>query len=158
MKKLLFSFLILMTPFTVFAHSLNLSVINNNNDSITIIGKLDTGARAVGAMVRLVSEISGKKLFEKRLPQEGELTVAIPKEPYQIMLNVGPEHITLKKGIPPRNGFSVKPDKKTRTAKNRNLSVAMLVTVGTAFCLFLTTIYLSSRNTKKIIELISRKK
>ena len=157
-KTILFLLIALLTPIIAFAHSLILSVIDNGDDTITIIGKFDTGALAEGAMVRLESESSGKVIFTERLPQESELTLAIPKEPYQIILDGGPGHISVKSGIPPRDGFAVETKKNAKTMKNEGWSTAMVVTIGTAFGLFLLTIYISMSNTKKIIEAISKAK
>ena len=157
MRKIMILFVVIfLIPAAASAHSLILSVIDNDDDTITIVGNFDTGALAEGAMVRLESDISGKVLFQKRLPQESELTVAIPKEPYKIILDGGPGHVSEKTGIPPRDGFSAKPREKARKIKTGDWGIARVVTTGAAFFLLFITIYLSRKNTAKLIESISK--
>nr|WP_319395299.1 hypothetical protein [uncultured Desulfobacter sp.] len=143
-----------------FAHSLIVGVYSNDDDTITVEGKYDTGATAQGAQVRLESLGSGKVLFKQRLGLESELTVKMPEEPYRIVLDGGPGHVAIKEGIAPPKGFSVKPksgQQKTQTARRHgtpNLSPAYFVTLGLVFCFLFLTLFICRQNTNKIIKTI----
>jgi hypothetical protein len=143
-----------------FAHSLILGAYGNDDDTITVEGKYDTGATAQGAQVRLESLNTGTVLFKQRLPLESELTVKIPDEPYRIVLDGGPGHVAVKKGIAPSNGFSVQPNPPRQKAQNTNgqgkpgLSPAYLATLGIVFCFLFLTLFICRRNTNKIIRTI----
>jgi hypothetical protein len=139
------------------AHQLIIGVMDNGDDTITIKGKFDTGASAEGALVRLESLYSGAVLYEQRLPQESEITLKIPDEPYRIVLDGGPGHVREKDGIPPQKGYLVKAEKmrKATGPKKDRLNMPFAVSIGTAFFLLLLTIFISIYNTKKIVKAIS---
>lgn len=158
MKKIIIGLILTPLFFTdAFAHKLILSVYGNDDDTITITGEFDTGASAFGALVRLETLGSGDVLFQKRLPEESELTVKIPEEPYQIVLDGGPGHVSIKKGIPPEKGFTTKPKprQKSRLSKAGNINLAWITSLIVAGCLLLLTIFISIRNTDKILSAIS---
>lgn len=159
LKKILLGFV-----FSVFlltyasAHTLILNVYRDVDDTITIEGKFDTGASAAGAIVRLESLNTGKVLYEERLPRESEITIEVPDEPYQIVLDGGPGHSAIKKGIPPENGFSKESaeEKKPAISETESLNVPFVVSIGLAFCLLFLTIFINIKNTNKILEAISK--
>jgi hypothetical protein len=138
-----------------------MNVLNNEDDTITIVGEFSTGQKAVDAMVRLEAINSGDILFEKRLPDVGEFTIKIPQEPYQIVLDGGPGHQIVQDGISPSQGYiidtTVKEKKKKLsepiTSKNKwSLPYIILITV--TLLLIGLTIYFSKRNTDKILKMI----
>ena len=90
-----------------FSHNLIMEVLDNEDNTLTIVGAYNTGDKAAGAMIRLESLITGKILYKQRLPYESELTMAIPSEAYQIVLDGGPDHIIIEKGISPKEGFAI---------------------------------------------------
>ena len=141
-----------------YAHQLILGVMDNGDDTITVQGEFDTGASAEGALIRLESLNSGVVLFKQRLPRESELTVKIPDEPYRIVLDGGPGHVTTKDGLPPQKGFSVKAEKAPKKAEPQTNRVNMpfAVSIGIAFLLLLLTIVIGIHNTNKILKAISR--
>lgn len=158
MKKIILSLVFLLFFFTdVFAHKLILTVYGNDDDTITIEGEFDTGASAVGALVRLETLNTGDVLFQKRLPQESELVVKIPEEPYQIVLDGGPGHISVEKGIAPEKGFSIQPDKKKNVnlSKTGSVNFAFVISITGAFCLLFLTLFISMKNTNKILKAIA---
>jgi len=165
-KIVLFS-AVCFAAISLYAHNLILNVIDNNDNTITVEGLFDTGADAAGAQVRLESLTNGEVLYAKRLPIESELTIEIPNEPYQIVLDGGPGHTMIREGIEPLEGFSkelkekVKTDNKelskTKSSNNDwNLTTIILFTV--CIILLLLAIYFSSRNTNKIIKEIKESK
>lgn len=143
-----------------FAHSLIVGAYSNDDDTITVEGKYDTGATAQGAQVRLESLNTGKVLFQQRLGLESELTVKIPDEPYRIVLDGGPGHVAVKEGIAPQKGFSVQPKPSEQKAQNTHshgkpdLSSAYFVTLGLVFCFLFLTLFICRQNTNKIIKTI----
>ena len=102
MKKIL---IFMFFSMSLFAHNLIMNVIDNKDNTITVVGEFSTGEDAAGAMIRLESLVNAEVLYKQRLPQESELTINIPKEPYQIVLDGGPGHTIVKEGIAPLEGF-----------------------------------------------------
>ena len=102
MKKIL---IFVFFSMSLFAHNLIMNVIDNKDNTITVVGEFSTGEDAAGAMIRLESLVNAEVLYKQRLPQESELTINIPKEPYQIVLDGGPGHTIVKEGIAPLEGF-----------------------------------------------------
>jgi len=168
MKTIIKNFiLIAFFQASIFAHSLLLNVYNNENNTIQVEGMFDTGEAATGAQVRLESLSTQKVLYVKRLPLEGELTIKIPQEPYQIILDGGPSHSIIKEGIPPISGFI-----KTSTSTKKNLNSQkesiknkintknniILLSILITILLFLITIFISIRNTNKLLKILKAKK
>lgn len=96
MKKI---FILISFVMSMYAHNLIMNVMDNADNTITVVGEFSTGEDAAGALIRLESLLSGEILYKERLPQESELTITIPKEPYQIVLDGGPGHTIVKKGL-----------------------------------------------------------
>lgn len=159
MKSLI---IILVFLSSLSSHELILNVKNNNNNTITIQGKFSTDEHASGAIVRLESLFDAKILYEKRLPKSSELTLEIPKVPYQIVLDGSPdEDIIVKEGIAPLEGFN-SIEKKESENVNNNLSVNQsnseewndisILFFIICLILLLLAIYFSNKNTNKILN------
>lgn len=144
----------------VYAHNLLMNVMNNEDNTITVMGEFSTGELAFGAMVRLESLVSGDVLFKERLPQISELTIEIPKEPYQIVLDGGPGHTIVKEGIAPLEGFvkefleqTKKSSKLSQSDEFRNdWSLPMIVMFTFGLILVILTLYFSAKNTQILMK------
>eukprot|EP01029_Cantina_marsupialis_P028865 TRINITY_DN778106_c0_g1_i1.p2 TRINITY_DN778106_c0_g1~~TRINITY_DN778106_c0_g1_i1.p2 ORF type:complete len:165 (-),score=19.56 TRINITY_DN778106_c0_g1_i1:79-573(-) len=164
MKKIINLLLLISLPISLLAHSLVLSVFDNEDGTLTASGMFNTGESAAGAIVKLESN-SGEILYEKRLPDEGELTINIPSTPYKVILEGGPGHVAIKDGIPPKGGFkaeSVKKETKkvkkpTRTDMTVSTSKAVTISIVLAFILLFATIIVSIRNTNKLLTNLNNK-
>lgn len=151
----------LLFNMTLYAHTLLMNVMDNENGTIVVMGQFSTGENAQGALVRLESLVTGEILFKERLPMESELNIAIPQEPYQIVLDGGPGHTIIKEGIEPMGGFSAKADKKDVSAKlsqaesvTKEWSMPMIVFATLTMILIGFTLYFSMQNTQKILHMI----
>jgi|GEM_PF-502245 len=162
MKKI-FLFVFMILGFTTsYAHTLLLDVVDNKNNTITVIGKFSTGDKAEDAMVRLESLSTAQVLYKKRLPSQSELTIQIPKEPYQIVLDGGPESVIVQKGIAPLEGFTknikTKKDVDAKLTKSQQTIDSWTLTTIIFFILCLTllilTLVFSYKNTNKILHMI----
>lgn len=163
-KYLLISLLLIQN--IVFAHTLILESFDNEDGTMEVTGAFSTGARAEGAEVRIESLISGEILYKKRLPQESSLIISIPKEAYQIVLDGGPGHQVVKEGlIKPKGGFSIY----SSNSKNKNVlsstidstntwSIALITLVSIAFILIFLTLYISMKNTEKLMKELKKNK
>lgn len=158
MKKIL---IFMFFSMSLFAHNLIMNVIDNKDNTITVVGEFSTGEDAAGAMIRLESLVNAEVLYKQRLPQESELTINIPKEPYQIVLDGGPGHTIVKEGIAPLEGFKKEIKEKEKevntklsTAQNANNEWDLLTIFFFSLCLILfgLAIYFSNKNTNKILE------
>ncbi|AXX91411.1 hypothetical protein CPU12_02995 [Malaciobacter molluscorum LMG 25693] len=144
------------------AHTLLVDVINNKNNTITIKAQFDTKQKASEAMLRLESLISGQILYKKRLPYESQLTIDIPKEQYQIVLDAGEEQI-VKEGIAPIEGFNKFGSKEVleKLSKNKQdhdeLGNTLIIFLFIGFILIILTIYFSAKNTNKILKELKNK-
>jgi hypothetical protein len=142
------------------AHTLLMNLLNNDDNTITVHGEFSTGELASGALIKVESLISGTVLFQQRLPESSELIVAIPKEPYQVVLDGGPGHSVVKEGIAPLGGFPADVQTKVTTggklsrAQNGNgeWDLATVSMFSIAVLLFALTLYFSSRNTQLLLR------
>lgn len=164
MKKLILIVAIFIFPTFIQAHSLLLNVFDNEDNTITVEGIFNTGESGAGALIQLKSKNSNKILYEKRLPDESELTIKIPSEPYLIILDGGKGHKVKKEGIAPIDGFKKvdkdKEEKKDKTEKlNSEISTSKAITFSIigAFLLLFATILISIKNTNKILKEIQNK-
>lgn len=155
-NKILLLSILLYT--NIHAHTLLLNIFDNKDNTITIEAGFDTGATAEGALIRLEALSNKEVLYKKRLPQESEITVKIPKEDYQVVLDAGKGHIIIKEGIAPKNGFSKKTILKKSIIpiiknKDKKLSLESKIQISFALAFFLIflSLYLCTRNTKKLI-------
>ncbi len=160
MKKLYSFIFILLTPLFLCSHSLILSVMDNGDGTITVQGVFNTGQSAAGALLVLEALYNKEILYEKRLPSSNELTINIPKVPYQIILDGGEGHTVVKDGIAPSEGFKKietskeeKQNKKRRSRIDANISTSNAVTISIiiAFILLLAIIFISIFNTNKLL-------
>lgn len=160
----MFKFILtILLPFSLYSHSLLLNVFDNEDGTITVEGIFNTGETAQGALIKLISVKNEATLYQKRLPDEGELTIAIPQYAYNIILDGGPGHIVIKKGIASANGFKkelikkeFKPKKK-KSKGGRNtimLSQSSAVNVSIIIALFIliATFIISILNTNRLIK------
>lgn len=164
-NRLLVVIAIFLLPVFTYAHTLLLNIDNNEDGTITVAGSFNTGQSAAGAQIRFESLVSGKILYKKRLPDESELTVKIPDEPYQIVLDGGPGHKIVKDGVAPEGGFTkkveetvkeVKVTQAVNTANNKSSSnnIVYIVTI----VLLLLTLVVSIRNTNKLMKQVQESK
>ena len=72
-----------------FAHTLFMTVEDNEDGTVTVQGVFSTGAIAVGVEVRLEDE-KGKALWEGKTDADGECTFKKPGVPYSIIMDFGP--------------------------------------------------------------------
>lgn len=162
MKKIL---IILSLVYTMsYGHQLLMNIFDNEDNTITVEGLYSSGQKTSGAMLRVESLISGEILFKKRFPQDGELIIKIPKEPYQVVLDGGPGHIVVEKGIAPKEGFSKEIITKIKKSGMANISIAQssnrewenttIFLFSLCILLLSLSIYFSNQNTKKIYKLI----
>lgn len=165
MYKNILILIFILLPTSIYAHKLLLNVFDNGDNTITIEGLFSTGEPTPGALVLLESLSSGKNLYKKRLPSESELIVIIPKEPYKIILDGGPGHRIIKEGITPLEGYSKESNnliqKKIVTVNNefKTRDYILSISYFSAIFIFLMTIFISRRNTNKLlIELQKLKK
>ncbi|MBE0497528.1 MAG: hypothetical protein IBX45_14015 [Campylobacterales bacterium] len=153
--------LLLLLPVGMFAHSLVVSAMDNEDGTMTIVGAFSTGESAAGALIRLEALASGAVLFEKRLPDESELGVPIPREAYKIVLDGGPGHQASMEGIAPKGGFDKAPDEakasqSTPPARQNKTSQATVILVMMAFLLLCGTMVVSYRNTNKLLRALKQ--
>lgn len=174
MKKILIALSLFCT--LSFSHNLIMEVLNNDDNTLTVVGGYDTGDKAGGAMIRFESLNTGAILYKKRLPYESELTINIPNEPYQIVLDGGPDHVLIQAGISPKEGFTqskssqIKGMQTIQTASNtmttqltqakNNTNIWGNITIflfTMCLILFSLAIYFSFKNTEKILKEIRKK-
>jgi hypothetical protein len=162
MPKYLLYTLTLFLPSLLYAHTLLLNVFDNEDNTITVEGVFNTGQNAAGAQVRLESLMDGKILYKKRLPDDSELTLDIPKEPYQVVLDGGPGHQIIQEGIAPKEGFDTKVTSKTKEVKlseprnKTQLPIEMIISIAVAFVLLFITILISIFNTRKLMSVLKK--
>ena len=158
-KKILMTFIFLISlQKAIFAHTLLLNVFDNEDNTITVEGIFNTGELATGAQIRLESLHNGMILYKNRLPDESELTIQIPKEAYQIVLDGGPGHQIVQTGPSPKGGF-IKQNKQNKEVKlskpregQRPWSLALVVSIALAFTILFITILVSIKNTNLLIK------
>lgn len=156
MKKII-SILFLITTY-LYSHELMMNVIDNKDNTVSIIA----GETIEGAMIRFESLQTGEVIFKQRLPKESELTISIPNEPYQIVLDGGPGEKIVKDGISlsgenlDKTKVNAKIVEKLTKAEHEehDFDTLTLVLFLIAFVLFFLTIYFSARNNNKILALL----
>lgn len=159
--KLIF---LLILPLSTYAHTLILNVFNNDNNTITVEGAFNTGQSAAGALIILEALNTGEVLYKKRLPDDSQLIIEIPKVPYQIVLDGGPAHQVIKPGIGVINTLkkeTIKNDKVKLSQSKvmvNNTNPIVTISIICAFSLLFATIFISIRNTNKLLIEIKKKK
>lgn len=154
-------FIFFIFNISLLAHDeFTLEIIDNKNNTITIIGDEEHKQGLAGALIKVESLISGEILFKDRLPKESKITIDIPKEPYQVVLDT-PDEILTKVGVAPIEGFTkeyqIKADEvieKLSKEKHGDEEWSGLTLAFFTLCLilFLLTIYFSNKNTNKLIK------
>lgn len=156
MQKMIRWMIVFLVPINMYAHVLLMKVVDNKDDTLTVIGKFSTGEGASGVLLKLRDIESKKIIYQKRLPDESQLTVSIPKEPYEIILDGGTHEKVTKVGIAPSGGFEKKAD--THNAKQEALSESQPTNQATstllalAFLLLGATIGVSIYNTQRLLK------
>ena len=154
MDKTIKLFILIFIPISLFAHSLIINLIDNEDGTITIVGAFSTGESASGALVKIQANESKKILLEKRLDDESEITIKIPDIPYTVILDGGSGHSISKEGIAPKEGFkkSEKVKTKAKTKENKQVNPTLKILFSIAFLLFISTILISIFNTNRLLK------
>lgn len=98
MKKVFFSvFAVLALVTSAFAHTLFMSVTDNEDGTISVNGMYSTGAEASHTDLRLVDG-NGKVLFSGKTDEFGEAEITKPDVPYIIILDGGTGHVAEQEG------------------------------------------------------------
>ncbi len=79
------------------AHTLFMSVLDNDDGTVTIEGMYSTGAVAGATKVRL-EDSKGNILLQGVTDESGEFTFEKPKTAYCIILDGGPGHVATEDG------------------------------------------------------------
>lgn len=162
MKKYLILFLLFLLNTNINAHELEVNIIDNKNNTITIKALVNTGESAAGILVKLEDKKTKEVIFQKRLPSNNQLTTDIPKSDYIIVFDEGDDDLTIKEGIPPKEGFQKQKieQKKTKSRTNTQVSASNAVTISItiAFLLLFATIFVSIRNTNKLLKELQNKR
>ena len=89
----LFAFMVLTLTLILnsqaFAHTLYMTVEDNEDETVTVQGMFSTGAIAAKVEVRLEDE-KGKVLWKGKTDDYGECTFKKPGVPYTIIMDFGP--------------------------------------------------------------------
>ncbi len=94
MRKILvglfaFMMLALIMHLQAMAHTLYMTVEDNEDGSVSVQGMFSTGATGAGIEVRLEDE-KGKALWKGKTDDDGECTFKKPGVPYTIIMDFGP--------------------------------------------------------------------
>ena len=81
--------LVLAPSSQAFAHTLFMTVEDNEDGSVTVQGMFSTGTIAARVEVRLEDE-KGKVLWKGKTDADGECTFKKPNVPYTIIMDFGP--------------------------------------------------------------------
>ena len=79
------------------AHTLFMSVYDNEDGTVTVEGVFSTGSAASAVEIRL-EDPKGKILLKEQLDELGEYTFTQPSGAYDIVLDAGPGHIVREAG------------------------------------------------------------
>lgn len=89
---------ILLLATSAFAHTLFITVYDNEDGTISAEGMYSTGAVGSNHEVRLEAVETGKVLWKGRTDDVGEVTVDKPKVPYNVIIDGGPGHVAEEQG------------------------------------------------------------
>lgn len=87
----------LLLASTAWAHTLFMTVTDNDDGTVTIQGMYSTGGIAAATPVRLVDP-QDKILYKGLTDDSGELTFGKPDTAYRIILDAGPGHTAEQDG------------------------------------------------------------
>lgn len=80
------------------AHTLFMSMDDNEDGTVTVEGIYSTGAEAARTEVRLEDAASGKVLFKGKTDENGSLTFKKPGVAYVVIMDGGPGHTVTEDG------------------------------------------------------------
>jgi hypothetical protein len=80
-----------------YAHTLFMSVENNDDGTAVVTGIFSDGSTSAGLEFRL-EDSNGKILLKDKMDQFGEYTFKIPEMPYFVIIDGGPGHNVNEKG------------------------------------------------------------
>lgn len=89
--------LLILLASTAWAHTLFMTVTDNDDGTVTIEGMYSTGGVAAATPVRLVGP-QDKVIFKGLTDDSGELTFGKPDTAYRIILDAGPGHTAEQDG------------------------------------------------------------
>ncbi len=89
--------LLAMTSSVCFSHTLYMTVVDNEDNTVTVEGMFSTGATAAGLTLYLEDE-KERILKKMQMDEDGEMTFEKPKVPYDIFLDGGPGHTVREPG------------------------------------------------------------
>lgn len=160
--------LIFLTPIYLFAHELVLNLYDNKDGTMQIEGKFNTGESAAGILVKIDTLHSNETIFQQRLTED-KLIIDIPKIAYKVILLDEEDGDFIEKlGIPPLQGFekveikkeSKQEDKKQETPNRMGMklssSTAVNISIILGFILLFATIFISIKNTNRILKEIQK--
>ncbi|ADG92215.1 conserved hypothetical protein [Arcobacter nitrofigilis DSM 7299] len=152
---------LILLGLNLYAHELDIKVKDNNDNTMTITALFNTGESAAGVLLKLEDKLTKEILYEQRIPSNNKLVIDIPKIAYLIVLDEGDDDITIKEGIPPKEGFqeqNSKKKEKKRTDAQFSTSKAITISIAIAFLLLFATIFISIRNTNKLMKMLNNKR
>jgi hypothetical protein len=158
MKIYLKIIVLILLGLNLHAHELDINIEDNKDNTITITTLFNTGESAAGVLLKLEDKKTKEILFEKRVPSNNKIVVSIPKTPYLIVLDEGDDDLTIKEGIPPKEGFQEQKKEKTRLDTQLSSSKAITISIAIAFLLLFATIFISIKNTNKLIKELQSKR
>jgi hypothetical protein len=135
-----------------FAHTPLLSVEDNKDGTITVVGGFSTGQDAAGVDILVKSKATAKILWKGKMPEDSQMDIKIPDEPYNVIMDAGPLHVVTKQGPPPPGGFSIvaSKEKKETTGDSFGLStVAVWAVMASIFVFGIPICFLKYRQRKK---------
>lgn len=138
-----------------FAHTPLLSVEDNKDGTITVVGGFSTGQDAAGVDILVKSKATAKILWKGKMPEDSQMDIKIPDEPYNVIMDAGPLHVVTKQGPPPPGGFSIvaSKEKKETTGDSFGLSTAAVwAVVASIFVFGIPICFLKYRQRKKLTQ------
>lgn len=88
---------ILLLAGTASAHTLYMTVTDNEDGTITVEGMYSTGAVASHTEIRLENP-DGQVLFTGKTDEDGALDITKPKGVYTVIMDAGPGHMATEEG------------------------------------------------------------
>ena len=135
LEKIIFSWVIIffLLRGLCFAHTPLLSVEDNKDGTITVVGGFSTGQDAAGVDILVKSRATAKILWKEKMPEDSQMDIKIPDEPYNVIMDAGPLHVVTKQGPPPPGGFSIIASKVKKETTNEKLAGKTKETTGDSF-------------------------
>lgn len=138
-----------------FAHTPLLSVEDNKDGTITVAGGFSTGQDAAGVDIWVKSRATAKILWKGKMPEDSQMDIKIPDEPYNVIMDAGPLHVVTKQGPPPPGGFSVvaSKEKKETTGSSYSLSAGgVLAVIAVILVVAVASFFIGYRSGKRSIK------